>query len=168
MFFKNRTKIKITNFCKENKDDDRIKEIEEKFKLIDEENNDILTIMKYSFNLYKSSKMKNYSIIYNLTKNMKFNLKKLKLDKTMTNEEKYKIIIKYLQKDVLILYRRSKENKEKFESDNEQDNYEEEEKIEEKEEKKPKAFVPHEIKETKVVEEEWTMIKKGKKNRKPQ
>ena len=131
-----RTKIKITNFCKENKDDDRIKEIEEKFKLIDEENNDILTIMKYSFNLYKSSKMKNYSIIYNLTKNMKFNLKKLKLDKTMTNEEKYKIIIKYLQKDVLILYRRSKENKEKFESDNEQDNYEEEEKIEEKEEEK--------------------------------
>ena len=37
-----------------------------------------------------------------------------------------------------------------------------------KEEKKPKAFVPHEIKERKVVEEEWTMIKKGKKNRKPQ
>ena len=37
-----------------------------------------------------------------------------------------------------------------------------------KKKKKPKPFVPHEIKERKVVEEEWTMIKKGKKNRKPQ
>ena len=41
-----------------------------------------------------------------------------------------------------------------------------EENIEENKPKKP-AFVPHEIKERKVQEEEWTTIKKGKKKKKP-
>ena len=138
-----RTNVKINTFCKLNKDDERIKEIEEKYKLISEENNDILALMKYCFNLYKSSKLKNYSIIYNIIKNMKFNSKKLVLTKQMTKEEKYNSIIKYLKKDALIFYLRSKTDKEKFESDNEQEEEEEEkdeQKIKIKEEKEEKSL----------------------------
>ena len=133
-----RTNFKIKNFCKKNKDDDRVKEIEEKYKIIQEENNDIVELMKYCLNLYKSSKMTNYSIIYNLMKNMKFNSKKLKLDKNMTEEEKYNAIIKYLKKDALILYRRNKENIEEFEVDNNNENDDDEEEEKEQKEKRKK------------------------------
>ena len=135
-----RTKVKINNFCKMYKDDSRVKEIEEKFKFFSEQNNDILALMKYCFNLYKSSKLKNYSIIYNIIKNMKFNSKKLVITKQMTKEERYNQIIKYFKKDILIFYRRSKTDLEKFESDNEQEEEDEkkEEKIKTKEKKEKK------------------------------
>ena len=130
--FKNNIKIseqkiesnnkKITNFCKLHKDDKRTKKIEKRYKIIYEENNDILMLLKYSFNLYKSNKMKNYSIIYNVTKNKKFNTKLLDLDKSNSEEEKFKLILKYLKKDALILYKRSKNDQEKFISDNEKEN----------------------------------------------
>ena len=139
-----RTNKKISTFCKLYKDDSRVKEIEEKYKLISEENNDILALMKFCFNLYKSSKLKNYSIIYNIIKNMKFNSKKLVITKQMTKEEKYNQIIKYFKKDALIFYRRKKTDIEKFESDNEQEEEDEKEeekiKIKEKKEKKEKKL----------------------------
>ena len=73
--------------------------------------------MKYCFNLYKSSKLKNYSIIYNIIRNNKFNNKKLELEKANTDEEKFEMIFNYLKRDALILYKRTKTNKEKFKSD---------------------------------------------------
>ena len=124
----------ITNFFKMHNDDERTKKIEEKYNFITEENKDIISLLKYCFDLYKSSKLKNYSIIYNLKKNTKFNIKKLELDSATTDEEKFSMIIKYLKKNALVLYKRSKKNQEKFESDKEEEQEEDEE--EENEEEK--------------------------------
>ena len=144
--FKNNIKIseqkiesnnkKITNFCKLHQYDKRTKKIEKKYQLISEENSDILMLLKFCFDLYKSNKMKNYSIIYNIIKNKKFNTKLLDLDKSDSEEEKFEIILKYLKNDALILYKRCKNDKEKFLSDNEEDeeNEDEEEEIEEENE----------------------------------
>ena len=124
----------IKNFCKKNKKNVNIKEIEEEFKVCSEENDDILELMKYCYNLYDHSKTKNYSIIYNLIQNSKFNLKKLKLDKNHNAEETAADITKYLKKDFFILYKRNKTNYEEFEVDNEEEQEEEEdEKDDEKE-----------------------------------
>ena len=120
-----RNNKKIFNFCRTHQDDKRTREIGDKYRLITEENNDILALLKYCFNLYKSSKLKNYSIIYNIIRNNKFNNKKLELEKANTDEEKFEMIFNYLKRDALILYKRTKTNKEKFKSD--EDNEEEEE-----------------------------------------
>ena len=116
---------KIKTFCKKNKKNVDIKEIEEQFKICSQENEYILELMKYCYNLYVHSKNKNYSIIYNLIKNSKFNLKKLKIEKTLTPEEKAAEITKYLKKDFFILYKRSKDNVEEFDVENEEEQEEE-------------------------------------------
>ena len=116
----------IKNFCKKNKKNVDVKNIEEEFKICLEENEYILELMKYCYNLYDHSKNLNYSIIYNLVKNSKFNLKKLKLDKKKTAEEKASDITKYLKKDYFILYKRNKNNPEEFEVDNDEEQDEEE------------------------------------------
>jgi len=120
-----RNNKKIFDFCRTHQDDKRTREIGDKYRLITEENNDILALLKYCFNLYKSSKLKNYSIIYNIIRNNKFNNKKLELENANTDEEKFEMIFNYLKRDALILYKRTKTNKEKFKSDD--DNEEEEE-----------------------------------------
>ena len=120
-----RNNKKIFDFCRTHQDDKRTREIGDKYRLITEENNDILALLKYCFNLYKSSKQKNYSIIYNIIRNNKFNNKKLELENANTDEEKFEMIFNYLKRDALILYKRTKTNKEKFKSDD--DNEEEEE-----------------------------------------
>ena len=116
----------IKTFCKKNKKNINVKEIEEEFKVISEENDYILELMKYCYNLYDHSKNKNYSIIYNLIKNSKLNLKRLKFEKDQSTEEKADDILKYLKKDIFILYKRNKTNIEEFEVDNEQEQDEEE------------------------------------------
>ena len=131
-----RNNKKISLFCKQHKDDKRAKEIEEKYKFVQEENNGIVTILKFCFDLYKSKNLKNYSIIYNIIKNNKFNTKKLDLKKAKSEEEKFTMISNYLKKDVLILYRRSKAKKEIFESEIEHEKDEEKEDEEEQEENK--------------------------------
>ena len=120
-----RSSKKIKAFCKKNKKNINVKEIEEEFKVCQEENEYILELIKYCYNLYDHSKNKNYSIIYNLIKNSKFNLKKLKIDKNLSTEEKAEFIQKYLKKDFFILYKRSKTNVEEFEVDNEEEQEEE-------------------------------------------
>ena len=125
----------IKTFIKKNKKNLDLKEMEEEFKICSEENDDILELLKYCYELYDDSKEKNYSIIYNLIKNTGFNLKKLTLEKSNSNEEKAEAIMKYLKKDFFILYKRSKTNNEEFEINNEEDqNEEEEEKDDDKEE----------------------------------
>ena len=116
----------IKNFCKKNKKNIDVKEIEEEFKVGSEENDYILELMKYCYNLYDHSKNQNYSIIYNLIKNSKFNLKNLKLDKGQSTEEKAEEILKFLKKDFFILCKRKKTNLEEFEVDNDQEQEEEE------------------------------------------
>ena len=120
-----RSSKKIKAFCKKNKKNINVKEIEEEFKVCQEENEYILELIKYCYNLYDHSKNQNYSIIYNLIKNSKFNLKKLKIDKNLSTEEKAEFIQKYLKKDFFILYKRSKTNVEEFEIDNEEEQEEE-------------------------------------------
>lgn len=115
----------IKSFCKKNKKNSNVKEIEEEFKVCSEENDYILELIKYCYNLYDHSKTKNYSIIYNLINNSKFNLKKLKLDKSHDTDEKAADIAKYLKKDFFILYKRNKMNLEEFEVDNEVEQEEE-------------------------------------------
>ena len=119
----------IKTFCKKNKKNINVKEIEEEFKVISEENDYILELMKYCYNLYDHSKNKNYSIIYNLIKNSKLNLKRLKFEKDQSTEEKADDILKYLKKDIFILYKRNKTNIEEFEVDNEQEQDEEEDEV---------------------------------------
>ena len=116
---------KIKGFFKKNKKNMDLKEIEEEFKICSEENEYILELMKYSYNLYDHSKNKNYSIIYNLIKNSKFNLKKLKIEKTLTPEEKLAEITKFSKKDFFILCKRNKNNTEEFEVENEEEQEEE-------------------------------------------
>ena len=124
----------IKAFIKKNKKNANIKEVDEIFKVISQENDYILELLKYCYDLYDHSKTKNYSIIYNLTKNSKFNLKILKLDKTHNTEEKITDILKYFKKDVLILCRRDKTNPEEFEPDDgENQDEEEDERDDEKE-----------------------------------
>ena len=121
----------IKKFIKKNKKCEGIKEIEEEFKVISEENDNILDLVSKSYELYDHSKVKNYSIIYNLIKNSKFNLKLLKFEKKETTEEKIEHISKYLKKDFYVLYKRSKTNVEEFEVDNDENQEEEEEDDEE-------------------------------------
>ena len=128
-----RSSKKIKAFCKKNKKIINVKDMEEEFKVCQEENEYILELIKYCYNLYDHSKNKNYSIIYNLIKNSKFNYKKLKIDKNLSIEEKAEFIQKYLKKDFFILYKRSKTNVEEFEVDNEE---EQEEEDDEKDEEK--------------------------------
>jgi len=124
----------IKAFIKKNKKNANIKEVDEIFKVISQENDYILELLKYCYDLYDHSKTKNYSIIYNLTKNSKFNLKILKLDKTHNTEEKITDILKYFKKDVFILCRRDKTNPEEFEPDDgENQDEEEDERDDEKE-----------------------------------
>jgi hypothetical protein len=117
----------IKKFIKKNKKCEGIKEIEEEFKVISEENDNILDLISKCYELYDHSKVKNYSIIYNLIKNSKFNLKTLKFEKKETTEEKIEHLSKYLKKDFYVLYKRSKTNVEEFEVDNDENNQEEEE-----------------------------------------
>ena len=117
----------IKKFIKKNKKCEGIKEIEEEFKVISEENDNILELINKCYELYDHSKVKNYSIIYNLIKNSKFNLKLLKFEKKETTEEKIEHISKYLKKDFYVLYKRSKTNVEEFEVDNDENQEEEEE-----------------------------------------
>ena len=124
----------IKAFIKKNKKNSNIKEVDEEFKVISQENDYILELLKYSYDIYDHTKTKNYSIIYNLTKNSKFNLKTLKLDKTHNTEEKITDILKYFKKDVFILCRRDKTNPEEFEPDDgENQDEEEDERDDEKE-----------------------------------
>ena len=124
----------IKAFIKKNKKNSNIKEVDEEFKVISQENDYILQLLKYSYDIYDHTKTKNYSIIYNLTKNSKFNLKTLKLDKTHNTEEKITDILKYFKKDVFILCRRDKTNPEEFEPDDgENQDEEEDERDDEKE-----------------------------------
>jgi hypothetical protein len=116
----------IRNFIKKNKSNLDVKDIEEEYKKISEENADILELLKYCYEIYDQSKTKNYSITYNLINNSKFNLKILKLEKKMSAEEKLEEISKYLKKNAFILYQRSKTNTEEFEIDND-DNEDEKE-----------------------------------------
>ena len=116
----------IKKFLKKNKKVEGIKEIEDEFNIESKENDYILEIIKKCYDIYDRSKIKNYSIIYNLIKNSKFNLKTLKLDKKENTEEKIAHISKYLKKDFFILYKRSKTNQEEFEVDNENEQEEEE------------------------------------------
>ena len=117
----------IKKFIKKNKKCEGIKEIEEEFKVISEENDNILDLISKCYELYDHSKVKNYSIIYNLIKNSKFNLKTLKFEKKETTEEKIEHLSKYLKKDFYVLYKRSKTNVEEFEVDNDENQEEEEE-----------------------------------------
>ena len=117
----------IKKFIKKNKKCEGIKEIEEEFKVISEENDNILELISKCYELYEHSKVKNYSIIYNLIKNSKFNLKTLKFEKKETIEEKIEHLSKYLKKDFYVLYKRSKTNVEEFEVDNDENQEEEEE-----------------------------------------
>ena len=110
----------IKNFCKKHEKMAEVKDIEEQYKVIEEENNDILELMKNCFNLYDRSKFKNYSIIYNVVKNAKFNLKYLELVESRSPEQKAADILQYLKKDVLILFKRNKTNPEEFDVDNEE------------------------------------------------
>ena len=124
----------IKTIMKKNKKNSNIKEVDEEFKVISQENDYILQLLKYSYDIYDHTKTKNYSIIYNLTKNSKFNLKTLKLDKTHNTEEKIADILKYFKKDVFILCRRDKTNPEEFEPDDgENQDEEEDERDDEKE-----------------------------------
>ena len=124
----------IKTFIKKNKKNVNVKDIEDEFKVISQENDYILELVKYCYNLYEHSKTKNYSIIYNLIKNSKFNLKILKLEKSHNKEEQVTDILKYFKKDVFILFKRSKINIEEFEVDNEgEQDEEDDEKDDEKE-----------------------------------
>jgi hypothetical protein len=82
------------------------------------------------------------------------------------NEQKEEIIKEETEEEKEPLKEEKVEEGKEEEKPKEENNINNDKEI--KEEKKPKPFVPHEIKERKVVEEEWTMIKKGEKNRKPQ
>ena len=82
------------------------------------------------------------------------------------NEEKEEVIKEEVEEEKEPLKEEKVEEAKEEEKPKEENNINNDKEI--KEEKKSKVFVPHEIKERKVVEEEWTMIKKGKKNRKPQ
>ena len=108
----------IRNFIKKNRNNLNVKDIEEEYKIISEENEDILELLKYCYDIYDQAKTKNYSITYNLINNSKFNSKILKLEKRMSAEEKLDEISKYLKKNAFILCQRSKTNTEEFEIDN--------------------------------------------------
>ena len=124
----------IKAFIKKNKKNVNVKDIEDEFKVISQENDYILELVKYCYDLYEHSKTKNYSIIYNLIKNSKFNLKILKLEKTHNKEEQVTDILKYFKKDVFILFKRSKINIEEFEVDNEGEQDEEDDEKEDERE----------------------------------
>ena len=121
----------IKAFIKKNKKNLDLKEMEEEFNICSEENDDILELMKNSYDLYYDSKTRNYSIIYNHIYNTGFNLKGLKFEKSNTSEEKADIIMKFLKNDFFILYKRKKDNIEEFDINTEEGQNEDEDEKEE-------------------------------------
>ena len=107
----------FTTFIKKNKKNVNCNDIEEEYKIIAKENEDILDLLNYCYDAYDQSKGKNFSIAYNLKYNSKFNLKLLKLEKKAENN--IEEIKKYLNNDAFILCKRSQSNTEQFQGENE-------------------------------------------------
>ena len=123
----------IKSFLSKNKELVNYQQITENNKLVYDTNNYILELVKYSYNLY-DGKPKNYTIIFNLLNNSKFNNEELILEKGLSPEEKEEKIMDYLKEDAFVLKRIGKGNPELLEINNKWDEEDEEEEFEEGEE----------------------------------
>lgn len=87
-------------------------------------------------------------------------------DMDIKNEEEEKEPLKeYKVEEVNVAEEQKEVEEEKVEKEENINNTEE---IKEEPKPKKKQFVPYEIKERKIVEEDWTTVTKGKKKKKPQ
>ena len=87
-------------------------------------NEKLLDFFEFLYEIYEETKHKNYSIIYNVVNNTKFNVDRLKFDKNKHEEEDAVTLIEYLKKDFIFHTEESlkkskeKEKNEKKEQDN--------------------------------------------------
>jgi hypothetical protein len=108
---------------------------------------------------------KNRGLDQNIPKEIKLE-EKNNNDMDIKNEEEEKEPLKeYKDKEVNVAEEQKEVEEEKVEKE---DNINNTEEIKEEPKPKKKQFVPYEIKERKIVEEDWTTVTKGKKKKKPQ
>ena len=108
---------------------------------------------------------KNRGLAQNTPKEIKLE-EKNNNDMDIKNEEEEKEPLKeYKVEEVNVAEEQKEVEEEKVEKE---DNINNTEEIKEEPKPKKKQFVPYEIKERKIVEEDWTTFTKGKKKKKPQ
>ena len=92
--------------------------------------------------------------------NGEIRIEEKKVNEIIKNEEEKEPLKEYKVEEVNIEEDKKEENTNTVEEIKEE--------IIEEQKPKKKEFVPHELKERKIVEEDWTTVKKGKKKKKPQ
>ena len=97
--------------------------------------------------------------------NGEIRIEEKKVNEIIKNEEEKEPLKEYKVEEVNVAEEQKEVEEEKVEKE---DNINNTEEIKEEPKPKKKQFVPYEIKERKIVEEDWTTVTKGKKKKKPQ
>ena len=97
--------IRCNNILALNTNEEKIKEIKEVCNTTVRENKSIIALIKYFYKMYTDSKNKNYTIIFNDTDNIKFNIQQAPSDDVNSIEQRTTDFIEYLKREFVIFKR---------------------------------------------------------------
>ena len=92
-------------FFKQIKDEEKKELLKNVFNNSYKENKNILGLIQYFLMIYEDSKNKNYTIIFNLIENIKFNQQPFTVNKSASFDEKLNDFIEYLKNDFILFKR---------------------------------------------------------------
>ena len=92
-------------FFKQIKDEEKKELLKNVFNNSYKENKNILGLIQYFLMIYEDSKNKNYTIIFNLIENIKFNQQPFTVNKSASFDEKLNNFIEYLKNDFILFKR---------------------------------------------------------------
>lgn len=92
-------------FFKQIKDEEKKELLKNVFNNSYKENKNILGLIQYFLMIYEDSKNKNYTIIFNLIENIKFNQQPFTVSKSASFDEKLNNFIEYLKNDFILFKR---------------------------------------------------------------
>ena len=97
--------IRCNNILALNTNEEKIKEIKEVCNTTTRDNKSILGLIKYFYKMYTESKHKNYTIIVNITDNIKFNIQPAPSEDVSSIEQRTSDFIEYLKREFVIFKR---------------------------------------------------------------
>ena len=102
---------RCNNILALNTNEEKIKEIREVCNTTTRDNKSILGLIKYFYKMYTESKHKNYTIIFNVTDNIKFNVQPAPSEDVSSIEQRTNDFIEYLKREFVIFKRFNSINK---------------------------------------------------------
>ena len=90
--------------------EDKKKEIRDVCNITVRDNKSILALIQYFFKMYNEAKHKNYTIIFNVTENIKFNPQPVPPDDDSSVEQKTSELLEYLKRE-FVIFKRFNSNK---------------------------------------------------------